>query len=210
MQIGNTSYNLDIPNNHDLNDFIIRELNSTNPIKKNPVLEMFNSEGCEAFIDYIELLGLSQDKNIVVLSSIYHYYYDADEMKDVKTIINLKELNKVNDIKNFLHSIFHTLSPKSYFIGCFVDNENIDLYKLREKITPYQKMKILDAIENGILSRVPFLNRMYSILDLKTNTYMSRENVTSLMNTHGLKVINMTELYGLIYFCVQRKHSEGN
>jgi hypothetical protein len=210
MQANNTLNSLDSSNNQNINDFFMQEINSISPNKKNAVIQMLNSEGCETFVDYIEHLGLTQSTNMVVLSSLYHYYYDAEEMKNVKTVINLKELNQIKEIKSFLHTIFHILPPNSNIIGCFVDNEQNSAFELRKKVTVNQKKKILDAVENGIMSRVPFLNRMYSMMDAKTNNFMSRANVTSLMNSNGFKVLDLTELNGLIYFCAQRQHTGEN
>jgi len=123
MQNSSTINEVNIIDNRNVNILCTLRDTSIGPIKKNPVIEMLTAEGCETFVDYIEWLGLSDDQNLVILSSIYHYYYDAEEMKNISTIINLKELNHVKEINSFLHSIFHITSPKSNFIGCFIDNE---------------------------------------------------------------------------------------
>jgi hypothetical protein len=210
MQRINTIDQLEISNNQNFNGFYIKEFNSITLVKKNSVIEMLTSEGCESFVDYIESLGLNNDPNLVVLSSLYHYYYDSEEMKHVNTVINLKELNQIKEIKNFLHSIYHNLSPKSNFIGCFVDNKDIDGFILRNNLSPFKKKKIVDAIENGIMSRVPFLNRIFSLMDSRTNHYMSRANVTLLLKEHGFNVLNMTGISGLTYFCAQSLKTTDN
>jgi hypothetical protein len=89
----------------------------------NPVLRILTNEEGENFANYIEQLGLAKDPNLVVLSSLHHYYYDAEEMINVKTVVNLKELNQIKQLKDFLHSIFHILPPDCNLIGCFVNNK---------------------------------------------------------------------------------------
>jgi hypothetical protein len=178
--------------------------------KTNPNFKFLAAEGADSFIDYLEFLGLGNDPNFLVLSSIYHYYYDKEEMKNITTVVNLKELNQIKDLKRFLQSVYLLLPPKSNIVGCFVDNENNNVFDLKEKVNAYQKKRILEAIENGIMSRVPFLNRMYSMLDAKTNNFMSRKNVTSLMNSNGFKIVDLTELNGYIFFCAQRQYVSGN
>ncbi|MEI6047970.1 MAG: hypothetical protein WCS03_03660 [Bacteroidota bacterium] len=199
-----TIYEPDIINNQKINAFVSLRSSSTLLNENNPVYKILTAEGHEDFFNYIKALGLSNDKNLVLLSSVHHYYYDAEEMKNVKTVINLKEINQIKQIKSFLHSIIHILPNKSNFIGCFVDNEKINGYELRNSSYLYQNKKSLEAIENDIVSRNPFLNMVYSIMDSKTNKYMSRSSVSLLLEDHGFKVKDMTEINGLTYFHSQK------
>ena len=172
-------------------------------VKINHIAEILTSEGNESFKHYIEWLGLSGDPKLVVLSSIHHYYYDAEEMKSVKTVVNLKELNQIKEIGSFLNSISQILPPKCYFIGCFVDNKKQNGFVLRKSSSDYQLKKKSEEINNGIVSKIPFLNMLFSILDLRTNKYLSGKIVTILLKNNGFKLMDMTELEGLTYFCAQ-------
>ena len=187
-------------NNQRINTLINLQDTSNDLIKKNPVFEILNDEGCENFVNYVEWLGFAKDPNIIFLSSLRHYYYDAEDLKNVNTIINLKKLNEIVQIKSFLHSIFHILPQKSNFIGCFVDNKKINAYDIRNNSSSFQNEKRFNDIENSIVSRIPFLNMLYSVMDSKTNNYMSRRSVTLLLEDNGFKVLDMTELKGLTYF----------
>ncbi|MBG0859437.1 MAG: hypothetical protein IQL11_08025 [Bacteroidales bacterium] len=173
-------------------------------LKNNPCYELLAAEGSEGFIDYIKWLGIGSDPNLVVLSSMHHYYYDIEEMKNVKTVINLIQLNQIKDLKSFLHSIYHILPAKSYFIGCFVDNEKTNVFALNEHTSDSE------AVENGIISRIPFLNMIYNLMDSKTNKYMSRRSVNLLLEDHGFKILDMTEFNGLIYFHTQKLQTAGS
>jgi hypothetical protein len=181
-----------------------RAFTSNYVVHDNSNLEIFISEGCENFVSYIDWLGLAKDTDLVVLSSMHHYYYDAEELKNVRTLVNLKELNCIKGINSLFHSIFNLLPEKSHFIGCFTDNKRINGYPLRNKSFRDQTDKISDAIENGIISRNPFLNMIYSIMDYKTNRYLSRNDVTLLLEGRGFKILDMTELLGKTYFCTQK------
>jgi len=162
------------------------------------------AEGGVNFYNYIRRLGLESDPDIVVISSLRHFYYDAEEMKNVKTVINLKELNQIKQIKSFLHSIFHVIPQKSNFIGCFVDNKKINGYVLRNNSASAMVKIDFDPIESGIVSAVPFINRLYSIMDSRTNTYISRSSFTFLLEDYGFKVLDMTEQDELVYFQAQK------
>jgi len=162
------------------------------------------SEGGEGFYNYVNRIGLANDSNLIVLSSQHKYYYDSEEIDKVRTVINLKELNLIKQISSLLHSHLRFLPLRCNFVGCFVNNEKTDRYALRKSSCYNEKIKNNDKVELGIISRFPFINMFYSIMDSRTNKYMSERLVTSMLNVHGFKVIDMTELNGLTYFHSQK------
>jgi hypothetical protein len=174
------------------------------------VLEILTAEGREDFVKYIQALGLDKDPDLIFLSSQHYYFYDAEEMKNVKTVVNLKEINQIKQIKSFLHSIFHILPRRSNLIGCFVDNEKVNGYALRNNPSFNQDKDNIHAIENDIVSRNPFLNKVYSIMDSRTYKFMSRSSVSFLLEDHGFKIINMTDINGLTYFLAQKVRTVDN
>jgi hypothetical protein len=204
------NFQTDITNNQKTMALISMGEKSTYLHDNKAAFEILSTEGREDFINYIHSQSLDNDPNLVFLSSQHYYYYDAEEMKEVKTVINLKEINQIKQIKSFLHSIFRVLPRKSNFIGCFVDNEKINGYELRNDQSFDQKKNSLNAIENGIVSRIPFLNMVFSIMDSRTNKYMSRRSVTLLLESHGFKVLNMSEINGLTYFHAQKVRTVDN
>ena len=97
-----------------------------------PFKVLLEREGREDFFNYIEWLGLDTDPNPVVISSIHHYYYDADEMKSVNTLVNLTQLNQIKEISEFLVLISGTLPFKSNLVGCFTDNKKRSIFMVRD------------------------------------------------------------------------------
>jgi hypothetical protein len=186
------------------------ERGAYDPNSLNGVSRMLKTEVNISFSNYIEWLGLSNDPKLVVLSSVHHYYYDAEEMKNIKTVVNLKELNYIKDISSFLNSMFLILPPKSYLLGCFVDSKKQGIFSFREKKPVSYNNEQSEEIKNGITSRVPFLNLLFTFLDAKTNKYLSRSNVTLLLENNGFKIADMTELNGLTYFCSQSQRTLDN
>jgi hypothetical protein len=171
---------------------------------------MLTSEGNHSFRHYIEWLGLSHDTKLVVLSSIHHYYYDAEEMTNVKTVVNLKELNQIKEINSFLHSMFLVLPPKCCLIGCFVDNKKQNGFSLRKRPSVSYSNSTTENEKNGIVSSIPFLNTIFSLLDAKTNKYLSGKHVIQLLRNNGFLVMDMTELEGQTYFCAQSQRMAAN
>jgi len=169
-------------------------------LNNNPVLEILTTEYCEYFGDYLGKLGLANDPRLITLSSQHFYYYDAEELKNVQTILNLKELNRIKHLKSFLSSLAHSMPFCSNFIGCFLDNKNFNSFDVRKNSSPSFSRKYTDAIEHGIISQMPFLNRLYSLMDSRAHNTLSRMGVTMLLEGLGLKVLDMTEIYGITYF----------
>ena len=143
------------------------------------------SEGGEGFYNYVNRIGLANDSNLIVLSSQHKYYYDSEEIDKVRTVINLKELNLIKQISSLLHSHLRFLPLRCNFVGCFVNNEKTDRYALRKSSCYNEKIKNNDKVELGIISRFPFINMLYSIMDSRTNKYMSERIVTSMLSVHG-------------------------
>lgn len=151
----------------------------------NPILEGLVAEGGENFYHYINWLGLSTEPNLMILSSIHHYYYDFNDLRGVRTLINLKQLNQINHIGNFLNNVFRVLPSRANFIGCFKDN------KIRRGIAVpfYQSFK--------------FLSGLISMVDSRTERFMSRRDVIKLLESHDFRITDMTEIGSLTYFCSQ-------
>jgi hypothetical protein len=167
-------------------------------------IDVLLAEGGESLYNYVEWLGLEKDPNLVVLSSVHHYFYDDDDFKDVKTVINLKQLNQIKNVDVLLDSIFQIIPQKSNFVGSFFENKKKNGTSGSTNVTLNGKNQNINLFENDIISKIPFLNMIYSLLDSKTNRFLTRKNVTMLLEDHGFKVMDMTELNGLTYFLAQK------
>jgi hypothetical protein len=136
------------------------------------------TEGGEAFFNYISRINANIEKNVLVLSSKHHYYYDKDELKGVSAVINMKRLNLMSHLENYLHGICDILSQNAKFIGCFADRGTT-------KAT-------------GVPSRI--YNRFLSFLDGRTDIEIDRRYLLRLFESCGFRIIDMTEINGLTYF----------
>ena len=162
------------------------------------------AEGGDSFYNYVEWIGLLKDPDLLVLSSFHHYFFDNEDLKNTKTIINLKQLNLIKEIDLFLHSIFKIAPHKSNFIGCFLDSKIQYEYAVNNMLSQYHATNNIDPFENGIKSRIGFLNTIYNLLDSKTDRYLTESNVSTLLKRQGFKVMDMTKLNGLTYFHTQK------
>lgn len=162
----------------------------------------------EDLICYLDEKGLVNDPSILVIPSTRHYFYDAEDMKGVKTMVNLKPLNHVREIRDFLRKVSELLPHDSSFVGCFTDNSLQNGFSDKYGNLPRDLSEKAEAYENGIESRIPFINRMYSFIDLKTNRYLTKRTVTNLIEESGLQIVGMTEMNGLTYFHARKRSAQ--
>jgi hypothetical protein len=170
----------------------------------NRLFDELSDAAREDLIEYLDRMGLINEADILVIPSSRHYFYDAEDMKGIKTIVNLRLLNHVREVRDFLRTIVDLLPVKSNFVGCFVDNRSQNGFSDKYSNLPHEISEKAEAYENGIESRIPFINRMYSFIDSRTNRYLTKRAVTHLLEECGLQIIGMTELNGLTYFWTQK------
>jgi hypothetical protein len=149
------------------------------PINRKSSAMDFEGEVDENFMNYLSWHGLANEDKLLILSSKLHYYYDYEELKEVTTLISLKKLNLVKHLDDFLQSLYTGLSPKANFIGCFSDRKS----------------------EKSVTTR--FYKRFINFLDARIDTEIDGKNISKLFESHGFKVVDMTEINGLTYFRTQ-------
>lgn len=135
----------------------------------------------ETFRNYLNRHDLTNEDNLLVLSSNLHYYYDYEELKEVKTLINLKRLNLVKHLDDFLHTLSNGLSPMTNFIGCFSDVKS----------------------QKGVSMTSRLYKRLLNFVDSKFDIEISGRNFSKRLESHGFIVIDMTVINGLTYFRTQ-------
>lgn len=155
--------------------------------------------------EYLEWLGLSDEKKIIVLSPNNHYYYDDEELSDVTALLNLKHLNHIREVKGFLYTVNQALPNKSFLVGSFIDRKQQFSFFSNSIYPDNDTQGGVDPVENGISSRIPLLNMIYDFIDSRTNNRnMTKKSVTMLLEVTGFKVLDMTETNGITCFCAQK------
>ena len=154
--------------------------------KNNSTINKLITEGGENFYDYLDWNGLANESDLIVLPSTLHYYYDQEELKSVKTLINLKKLNLIKKLDDFVYTVNNVLSPNANFIGCFTD------HKSRTGESAVSKM----------------YKKVINFLDSKTDLSIDKKGVSRLFESHGFQVIDMTEINGVTYFRTQNNRLE--
>jgi hypothetical protein len=155
------------------------------PSRINHVLENIRTEGGEDFYQYLQWLQLTKKPNLLALSSTHHYYYESNDLKRIKTLVNLKKLNIIKHLESFLRIVVRILPQKANFIGFFKSN-NQD----RSSFSVYQPSELF--------------NRLVNFIDSRTERSLTKKDVSRLLEEHNLKVVDITEINGMTYFCSQK------
>lgn len=140
------------------------------------------AEGGLNFLRYLKSLGMSRENNLVILSSKHHYYYDANDLKSVRILINLKKMNLIKYLDLFLNTLVRILPQNASFIGCFSDSSTLK--------------------RNGFSLYHPSMlySRFINFLDSRTDNILNKNEITELLERNGFKTIDMKEMNGLTYF----------
>jgi len=134
-------------------------------------------EGMNIF-RYLKSFDLTSEQQLLILSTSNHYYYDENDLKNIRTIVNLKRLNLIADVDTFFNTICSVLPPGVNFVGCFYDSNT--------------------WFGSGLLSGLS--SRLNNLLDSRTDNNMNRNDVTELLEKYGFRAIDMTEMNGMTYF----------
>ena len=169
----------------------------------NKVYAELAEEGHEDFYSYLEWLGLTKKPDLLILKSSRHYYFEVEDLKNVKTVINLTQLNSIKRIKDFLQAVYFVLPYKCYFIGCFTNNINQNgILASKKSLHHIDAHDYIAESDDGPWNS--FLNMVYGIIDSKTNRYLTKKTVQFMLEDAGFKIIDITEFNGLTYFCSQK------
>jgi hypothetical protein len=146
----------------------------------NPVDELIKDSDAGLF-DYLQWHGLANEPNLLVLPSCSHYFYEPDDLKGVRTLINQKKLNLIKELNDFLNNVYNILSPKTNFIGYFSARKT----------------------EKGISLSSRMYKKFVNFLNSKFEIEIDKDDFLRLLESHGFKVMDMTEINGLTYFLTQ-------
>jgi hypothetical protein len=204
MKIKTTTNNKNITKGKVVRKFSHHESSTVKETEISPIFTKLAEEGHENFYNYLDWLGLAKDPDFLILASSHHYYFENEDLKTKTIVVNLKQLNNINNIEDFLGTIYHVLPQKCYFIGSFTANKNQNRIFSSSNKSRHRIAGRVAKTEKSIGQWSSFLNKIYSIIDSGTNRYMTERTVTQLLEDTGLKILDITEFNGLTYFCTQK------
>ncbi len=136
------------------------------------------------FYNYLQLMGLAHQPDFMILSAVSRFCYESGDLRGIKTLIGTRELNHIQHLDSFLFTIYNLLPPGSCFLGCF-----------RNADKNYQN--------EGRISDFKFNRAVTKPNDRRFSPGFSRHEISNLLESHGFKLIDLTEIKGITYFCTR-------
>lgn len=189
---------------------LVRERSPLTGSVRHSLYKTLCKDGSEDFYNYLDWLDLAGMSKALVLPKENNFYYSSEDLSGKELLINLNCLNKLTDLHVFLDSMHMHMGDGAYFTGCFHDSNSV-----KEEIPDY--MKYLKEVENQkaeVKSRqsaiARFSNRLSSLFSTSNGIPLSRDMAKKLLKINGFTVLDMTELSGKTYFCVQKRPGISN
>lgn len=154
--------------------------------KMNPAVENLIARVGSDLYQYLKSNSFPEESDFLVISPNQHYYYDEEDLKNIRSLLNLNKLNNIKHLDRFLHNLFRVLPAGANFVGCFHDSKKLN----GNNKYPFYQPSVL-------------LSKFRKFLDSRTDHYINRDEVFGLLKLNGFKVLNMTEINGVTYFYSQ-------
>lgn len=154
----------------------------------NQVSSGLTAEDGKNFFRYLKSFKLTKDPDLLILPPNNHYYFDENELRNVRTLINLKNLNLIKELDTFLYTLVRLLPPEANFLGYF----------------SYSRMRFSgDSLFSGLSAK------LNNFLDFRTDHNLDEKELTERLYKYGFKTIDMTEMNGLVFF-YSKNHSHAS
>jgi len=172
---------------------------------KRRLFENLASDGCTDFYNYLDWLDLAAIKDTLIIPKRNHFFFSKEDFIGKETIINLKCLNKVQELKEYVNTLYNYLPENCYFTACFQES---DIFK--EEVPDYKKYLAGDSesisIKNNGPSKHSWLSLTLSrLFKSETNNILSRRSIKMILRDAGFTVLDITELNGKTYLCAQKR-----
>jgi len=161
--------------------------NSTREPGYNLYLNNSVSDEGQHFTDYLTGLGLLEESGMLVLSLRHHYYFDYNDLKDLRVLVILRKLDQIKHIDNLLQIIFRILPSEACFIGCFAEKK----FGSIEDLTYHHYSA--------------FYNKVVNMIESKAHLHLHKSIFPGIIESHGFSITDMTPIKGDIYFTCQNK-----
>jgi hypothetical protein len=177
-------------------DFILKEqvdIPSVDKASRSSLyIDLLDEAGLDV-VNYLESFDLLKNQSFILLSSVRHYLYGPEELKNVKVLINLKLINPTKQINYCLKTMNRVLPKKGIFVGCFLSYESY-----RNKIIQ-QKPNVFGHMVR-IISFIPLITWLQYIMNPKRMHCLTIANMSKKLEKNGFKLIDVKEINGVSYF----------
>ena len=170
------------------------------------LFKSLSKDGCEDFFNYLDWLDLAKSTEVIILPRKGSFYYAPEDFQNTETVINLKPINFIKNLKSFISKIYSFLPEYSFFAGCFEEHKGN--YGNRQSEGVYD---IGSGSINNSSNKSPWLlNWTNRLFNYGPHSLIDRKSAKSVLELSGFTVLDITTLNGKTYFCAQKRTKEEN
>lgn len=180
---------------------------------QDPVSELANQlyrYGHGDMYDYLDNLNLNTIGKSIVLISSNHYFFKKEDLRDIKMVVDIKNLARKRNIESYLSTINSNIPDGCYFTGCFETptskfSGNPDYHKyLFENNDDEEKNR---NESNNLLG---IIDKLINKLKISLSQNLTKADAEESFMQTGFNVIDMTEINGRIYFSAIKEPKYSN
>ena len=179
-----------------------------NEVKTTIYHNYIKKEAGEEVYNYFHELGVFNTKDVLILSSRHSFSYDEAYLKNIRTIFNLKQINKLPKVNSLFLKINRILPENGYYIGCY-DDIYIAQKKLESQVSrPFVRILlwIIYSLPHVILN-LPIISILSSAIGISYNRSLSLKDVQKIMNKNGFNVV-LTKSFNNRTFFIAKKEAK--
>lgn len=186
---------------------VFRRTSYLKDTKRDSLYRNLLNEDCEDFYNYVDWLDLVKSPNIIVIPATNSFFYIPEDMAGTETVINLKPLNLIKNVKAYLDKMHSFLPEYTYLTGCYEDYFNGDK-RDRNFNNTGNNMREKTAGRNtdsAFLSASKISHLIHELFTRRLRTGLTRESARALLQDAGFTVLDITPLNNKTYFCAQKR-----
>jgi hypothetical protein len=176
--------------------------------KSNIYYNFIRKEAGEDVFRYFEELGVFQTNEVLILSSRHSFSYDENYLQNIRTIFNLKILNKLPKINALFSKINRVIPIDGYYIGCYEDIFSTQERLMDQFSRPVAKVLLwaFYYLPHVILN-LPVINVVTSAIGISHNKCLAIKDVQKIMEKNGFSIV-MTKRFTKKTFFIAKKNDK--
>ena len=155
--------------------------------------------------DYLSDHFNINDSNVGLISTTTPFNIENLQIKNIRTIINLKKVNDMRYINKFFESVNEKLPDAGMFMGC-TETSSQRYKRMAAKFSPFigKIVIMIDFVLNRIIPRLSWLQDLYFNLTLGHGRTLSKAETLGRLVSCGFEIIEFKEINDLTYFVVMK------
>lgn len=160
---------------------------------------------CEIF-DFIDSQINLEANNRILLSLGNKTYLNEKNIDNLRAVVNLKPVNKIKAVKNYLRAVHKLLPDAGLFVGC-VETYYGRKRRFQKRFKSFWKLPyLIDFAVNRIFPRVFLGENIYKFFTRDSYHVMSQAEMLGRLVYSGFDIIDFKDIEGKLYYVAMKTH----